>query len=152
MNPLNVNLRGLTPFVRIPNLCLPIMALLLASCSMKSRESVECSPCRDYFASMQTRTQGISDARRHIREKGYRILRYDMPIVRTGYWEPYFLPFQHFGIKESNELFASLDYCQGYNSEMDRNLLKRYGTEYRRLRSNILPKPGASRPESQKVK
>jgi len=92
---------------------------------------------------MQTEAQGIADAKQHIQDKGYRILRYDMPVVRTGYWEPYYRPFRHFGIKESNELFASLSYCRAYNAEMDRQLLERYGTEYRRLRSEILPKTGA---------
>ena len=125
------------------------MALMIASCSLNSRKTDGHAPYRDYLASMQTWTQGISDARRHIREKGYRILRYDTPFARTGYWEPYYLPFRHFGIEESNELFAPLEYCRGYNSEMDRSLLKRYGLEYRRLRSEILPYPYAVRPQSQ---
>jgi ribulose bisphosphate carboxylase small subunit len=92
---------------------------------------------------MQIETNGTADAKRHIQDKGYRIIRYDMPLFRTGYWEPYHLPFRHFGIEESTQLFASLGYCRAYNAEMDRQLMRRYGAEYRKLRSKILPKPDA---------
>lgn len=116
----------------------------LTSCVTKPDNPAACS-CYDHFMSMQTRQQGVSDAKCHIRDKGFRILRYDMPSVRTGGLPDYYLAFQHFGIEEADEFFASLEYCQGYNGEMDRQLLKRYGSEYRQFRGKILPKPGAGR-------
>ena len=115
-----------------------------SSCVTKPSGSDACL-CHDYFATKQTRQQGVADAKRHIRDKGFRILRYDMPSVRTGSLPDYYFAFQHFGIEEADELFASLDYCRGYNWEMDRQLQKRYGAEYRRFRHKILPNPGAGR-------
>lgn len=114
------------------------------SCVTKPSGSDACL-CDDYFATKQTRPQGVTDAKRHIRDKGFRILRYDLPPVRIGGWYEHMLYFQHFGIEEADEFFASLEYCRGYNGEMDRQLVKRYGAEYRRFRMNILPKPGAGR-------
>ena len=124
-------------------------ALLIASCAVKPEET-KTSACDTHFLHMQTMKQGISDAKCDIRAKGFRILRYDMPMARTGCVEIYNRPFEHFGIVESDEYCASLDYCRGYNGEMDRQLLKRYGAEYRRLRSEILPAPGAGRYQSSK--
>jgi hypothetical protein len=116
----------------------------LTSCVTKPSGSDACL-CHDYFATKQTRQQGVSDAKRDIRDKGFRILRYDLPPVLCGGWYQHTLYFQHFGIEKADELFASLDYCQGYNQEMDRQLNERYGAEYRRFREKILPKPGAKR-------
>lgn len=122
------------------------MVLLLTSCSMdRSGRSKQGTCCEHFVAQRQTQVQGVSAAKRDIREKGFRIIRYDQPWIRTGYWEPYYRNFSHFGIEESNELGASMDYCRAYNGEMDRQLLLRYGNEYRRLWSQILPKPGAPR-------
>ena len=122
------------------------MVLLSASCSMdQSGRSKHGDCCEDFVAQRQTRVQGVAAAKRDIREKGFRIIRYDLPWVRTGAWEQYLRNFRHFGIDESNEMSASMDYCRAYNGEMDRQLLLRYGDEYRRLRSQILPKPGAPR-------
>lgn len=126
-----------------------IFASLLAipfftSCVTKPSGSDACL-CHDYFATKQTRQQGISDAKRDIRDKGFRILRYDLPPVRTGNWHEHVLRFHHFGIEEADEFFAPIDYCVGYNEEMDRQLSERYGAEYLRFRDKILPKPGAKR-------
>lgn len=123
-----------------------LLALLSASCSVDqtTRKNQGCE-CDDYFAKRQTKAQGVSAARQDIREKGFRIIRYDMPVVRTGYWEPYQRNFRHFGIEETNDLFSSMEFCRAYNGEMDRQLLLRYGDGYRRLRSRILPKPDAER-------
>lgn len=123
-----------------------LFVLLLGSCSMdQSHRAKQRTCCEDFVARRKTKAQGVSAARHDVREKGFRIIRYDQPWIRTGYWEPYSRPFRHFGIEESNELSASMDYCRAYNGEMDRQLLLRYGDEYRRLRSKILPKPGAQR-------
>ena len=128
-------------------LLLSILPLfLLGSCaSTLKKGDVGCDACARHFESIQTREQGISDAKKNVREKGFRIIRYDMPGIRTGYWEPYYRPFKHFGIEESTDWVATLEYCKGFNYEMDRQLKKRYGAEYARLRSEIMPKPGSKR-------
>jgi hypothetical protein len=125
---------------------LPMVAsLLFASCALHGDRRDVCSACDGYWESKQTREQGNDDAKRDVREKGFRILRYDLPAFRTGDWFLHVSRFEHFGIEEADEMFASLDYCRAYNAEMDRQLLERYGSEYRRLRSKILPPPGAKR-------
>ncbi|SHJ11347.1 hypothetical protein SAMN02745181_1214 [Rubritalea squalenifaciens DSM 18772] len=84
------------------------LALFVASCASPSIENAGSCACADHFNSLQTSDQGTADARRHVRDNGFRILRYDMPGIRSGYWVDYYRPFRHFGIEESNEYFASL--------------------------------------------
>jgi hypothetical protein len=100
---------------------------------------------------MDTAEQGRAAAKRDMVKYGFKILRYDMVPFRTGAWDSYNRPFERFGIREECWLAASVEFSNAYNDEMDKALLKRYGEEYRRLRSKILPPPGATRGESSGV-
>ena len=125
-----------------------LVAYVFATVSCSSKKGVESGEncCGKFYESIQTAEQGRLDAKRQVRERGFRILRYDMPGIRTGYWEPYYRPFKHLGIEEAKEHpMASLDYCKSYNAEMERQLSHRYGSEYQFLREKILPKEGAER-------
>lgn len=95
------------------------------------------------LSELQTDKEGRNDARKHARDLGYRIIRYDTSIVRTGNWTQYHRRFEHFGISEGFELSASLIYCRAYNAEMDKLLLERYGAEYRKYRKKLLPPPNS---------
>ena len=90
-----------------------------------------------------TTTEGVNAARRDIREVGFKIIRYDMPLARTGVWDSYDRRFEHFGIDEAHAPFASLEYCRAYNAEMDRALSQQYGAEYRKYRKKLLPAPNS---------
>ena len=81
-------------------------------------------------------------AHKHHREKGFSISRYDFPIVRTGLW-PHDEIYKHFGIKEGADPFGSLEFYKGWNAEMDRLLLARYGSEYQKYRREVIPAPDA---------
>ena len=51
------------------------------------------------------------------------------PMFRLGFW-PHYALFRYFGVKEGGGFYGTLTYYKGYNAEMDRLLLKRYGLEY----------------------
>jgi len=92
----------------------------------------------------RTRKQGKMAARRYEKETGFAITRYDLPMIRTGAWSQHFARYHHFGIKEGIEVsFGTLEFYQGWNEEMDRLLLARYGNEYRKYRKKILPRKDA---------
>src|SRR6478735_8711123 len=122
-----------------------VTTLDLVSCVHDRSEQAGRSACCDRYESMQTGAQGVSASKRDERDKGFRILRYDMPPFLSGDVDSLMRDFRHFGIEYSDEFLASLEYCHAYNAEMDRKLLERYGTDYHRLRSKILPKPGVGR-------
>jgi hypothetical protein len=122
-----------------------LLAMLQTGCST-SQNSISRRPTYDvdYGDSPQTTAEmGRLDARRHIAQGALRIIRYDMPPVRTGYWDSYYRPFEDLKIQEVNSAFESLAYCESYNDTMDKELLRRYGRRYEAVRSKILPPAGA---------
>lgn len=134
-------------------LCAPIAGILLVSCVSSDSLPADFSDRNDRvsipdlprffpeYSKHRTKQEGVSDARRHAREVGFRIIRYDLPIVRAGNWGPHFRRFKHFGVSEGFLLSATLGYCRAYNAEMDRLLQRRYGDEYRKYRKKLLPPP-----------
>ncbi|MEO5915274.1 MAG: hypothetical protein ABIS50_13650 [Luteolibacter sp.] len=96
----------------------------------------------DYGSSPKlTAERGRLDAKRHIDQGALRIIRYDMPLVRTGFWDAYWQPFIDLGIQEVPSVFDSLEYCRAYNAVMDLELKRRFGNRYRAVRQKILPPP-----------
>ena len=126
------------------------MLIVISTCFISScaLNSTECSSkCEEYFNSVQTSKQGALKAKSDIIETGYAIYRYDMPGIRTGYWDPYYARFKHFGIKElggSLGIGPTLEYMNAYNKVMDNGLKQRYGNEYRKYRHKLMPPYGAS--------
>ena len=124
-----------------------LMTFWFGSCSSGSNEDVN-HERRAKFAleASQRRTaeQGKIEARKYQLEKGFAVFRYDFSVFRSGYW-PHYAVYRHFGIEESPPLisFGTLEFYQGWNAEMDRLLLRRYGNEYRKYRKTVLPPPHA---------
>jgi hypothetical protein len=86
---------------------------------------------------------GNADAKRHIEQGAIRIIRYDIPLVRTGVWDSYYRPFIALQVDEVPSVFDSLEYCRAYNAVMDQELKRRYGRRYLDVRADILPPPRA---------
>lgn len=126
-------------------LALLLFAMLEVGCSTsKSSISRPLNYDVEYGESPKTTAEmGQSDARRHIAQGALRIIRYDLPLVRTGVWDSYYRPFIDLRIQEVPSAFESVAYCKSYNDVMDRELLRRYGSRYEPVRSSILPPAGA---------
>ena len=90
----------------------------------------------------RTWSQGKLAALRYQRDKGFSIMRYDFPMFRSGYW-PHYAIYEHFGIEEGAEPFGTFEFYKGWNAEMDRLLLARYGSEYLKYRNDVIPPPDA---------
>lgn len=122
-------------------LILALMIVGLLSCSSKRQREKVLERERQYqeeLSQRQTHQQGVLAAGKYARENGFRIFRYDVPIVRTGYW-PHETLYKHFGIQSWWDSAGTLSYFKGYNAEMDRLLLKKYGSEYQKYRSQMIP-------------
>ena len=91
----------------------------------------------------QTKEKGRADAKRHIDQGAIRIIRYDMPPVRTGVWDSYYRPFIDLEIDEVPSAFDSLEYCRACNAVMDHEIKRRYGSRYLAVCADILPPPEA---------
>lgn len=122
-----------------------VLATLVVSCTAH-KHSIPQRPNYDvdYGSSPKnTAEMGRFDAKRHIEQGALRIIRYDMPLVRTGVWDSYHRPFIELHIQEVTSAFDSLQYCRAYNAVMDRELDRRYGARYRAVRRDILPPPNS---------
>ena len=120
------------------------LIMVLAGCSVCDEGCS--SRCQEYFDSHQTAEQGKSKAKQDIINEGYKIYRYDMPPFRTGSWTRYDARFKHFGIQELGGGLGgipTLEFMQAYNNTMDASLISKYGAEYRKYRSHLLPKNDA---------
>jgi hypothetical protein len=114
--------------------------MVLAACSVCDDSCS--SRCQEYFDSHQTARQGEVKAEQDIINEGYKIYRYDMPPFRTGAWSRYYARNEHFGIEElwgGLTGVPTLAFMKAYNKKMDASLRSRYGEEYLRYRSHLIP-------------
>ena len=120
------------------------LIMVLAACSVCDDGCA--SRCQEYFDSHQTAKQGKSKAKQDIINEGYKIYRYDMPPFRTGSWSKYYARYQHFGIEELGGGLTgipTLEFMKAYNQRMDASLRSRYGEEYLKYRSFLIPERDA---------
>ncbi len=116
--------------------------ILLVACSVCDDRCS--SRCQEYFDSHQTARQGGVKAEQDIINEGYKIYRYDMPPIRTGAWSRYYARYEHFGIEELGGGLTgvpTLEFMKAYNKKMDSSLRSRYGAEYLKYRSYLIPGP-----------
>ncbi len=122
-----------------------LVTMLVVSCT-QTRDRFSRPPHYevDYGSSpKETAEMGRKDAARHIEQGALRIIRYDMPLVRTGVWDSYYRPFVDLQVDEVPSAFDTVEYCDAYNSVMDQELKRRYGSRYLAVRADILPPSGA---------
>ena len=116
-----------------------LVGLISTSCS----ESVYPKNIRSvYYATEDSAFAGARDAKEDIQHGRYLILRYDMPMARTGVWRSYKAPYENLGIEEGGSTMSKA-YSDAYNRVMDKALSNRHGESYLRVRSRLLPPKGA---------
>lgn len=118
--------------------CLTLVCLLADSCATGTRSGNHATT----ELNLSDKERGAHAAQRDLSEGRFRIIRYDLSIVRVGDGRSYRANFERFGIEEL-AILESKEYCDAYNKVMDDALLKKFNGPYRKLRSAILPAPDA---------